>query len=155
SHVDKRMQHLKIGPSVGLLTVYLFFAGQTGYLSYAVQQAVGRGMSFEGTTLSLALMKMSAAIWVLLSACAGYEDRKSARFGNLTVSLIVAIVALFFSRHIVVFFLALLVIEMALNKLSARLQAAVVAARPETSGRWLTAIMLLGAASGPPLNGLM
>jgi hypothetical protein len=47
----------------------------------------------------------------------------------------------------------LLAIEMALNKLSARLQASVVAAWPEFGGRWLTGIMLLGAASGPPLNG--
>ena len=44
---------------------------------------------------------------------------------------------------------------MALNKLSARLQAAVVAAWPEFAGRWLTGVMLLGAASGPPLNGFM
>src|SRR5262249_32306309 len=65
------------------------------------------------------------------------------------------IFALSYSRHIVVFFLALLAIEMALNRLSARLQAAVVAARPEFAGQWLTGVMLLGAASGPPLNGFM
>src|SRR5262249_32035872 len=146
---------LDVALLAGLLTVYLFFVGQTGYLSYAVQQAVGRGMSFESTVLSLALMKISAGIWVLCSSCVGYDDRKSTRFGYLTGVLIIAIVALFYSKHIMVFFLALLAIEMSLNKLSARLQAAVVVVWPEFTGRWLTGIMLLGAASGPPLNGMM
>jgi len=112
-------------------------------------------MTFEITALSLALMKISAGIWVLYSSCMGYEDPKSTRFWYLTLVLIVAIVTIFYSRHGVIFFLALLAIEMALNKLSARLQAAVVAAWPEFIGRWLTAIVLLGAASGPPLNGFM
>jgi hypothetical protein len=71
------------------------------------------------------------------------------------LSLVAAIVVLSYSRDIVVFFLALLALELALNKLSARLQATVVVARPEFAGRWLTAVMLLGAASGPPLNGFM
>jgi hypothetical protein len=154
-YVYQATQRLKVGSFAGLLTVYLFFVGQTGYLSYAVQQAVGRGMTFESTALSLALMKISAGIWVLCTSCVGHDDLKSTRFGYLTVVLIIAIIALFYSKHIVVFFLALLAIEMALNRLSARLQAAVVAARPKFAGRWLTGIMLLGAASGPPLNGFM
>jgi hypothetical protein len=155
SYVYKKAERLEVRSFAELLMVYLFFVGQTGYLSYAVQQAVGRGMTFESTALSLALMKISAGIWVLCSACVGYYDPKSTRFWYLTVVLIVAIVVLFYGSHVVVFFLALLAIEMAFNKLSARLQAAVVAARPEFTGRWLTGIMLLGAASGPPLNGFM
>jgi hypothetical protein len=155
SYVSKRAQRLEVGSIAGLLIVFLFFVGQTGYLSYAIQQAVGRGMTFEVTAMSLALMKISAGIWVLCSSCVGYEDPKSVRFLNLTLLLIAAIVALFYSRHIVIFFLALLAMEMAVNKLSARLQAAVVAAWPEFAGRWLTGVMLLGAASGPPLNGFM
>ena len=151
----KTVRHFEIGLLAGLSTVYLFFAGQTGYLAYVVQQAVARGMTLEGTTLCLALMKISAGVWILCSAHLGYEDARSTRFWNLTLMLLIAIFALSFSRHIVVFFLALLAIEMALNKLSARLQAAVVAARPEFAGQWLTGVMLLGAASGPPLNGFM
>jgi len=149
------VRHFEIGLLGGLSTVYLFFAGQTGYLAYVVQQAVARGMTLEGTTLCLALMKISAGAWILCSAHLGYEDARSTRFWNLTLILLVAIIALSYSRHIEVFFLALLAIEMALNKLSARLQAAVVAARPEFAGQWLTGVMLLGAASGPPLNGFM
>ena len=155
SYIYKKVQRLEIGSIAGLLIVLLFFVGQTGYLSYAIQQAVGRGMTFEVTAMSLALMKISAGIWVLFSSCVGNEDPKNTRFLNLTLVLIAAIVALFYSRHVLIFFLALLAIEMALNKLSARLQAAVVAAWPEFAGRWLTGVMLLGAASGPPLNGFM
>jgi hypothetical protein len=155
SYVYERVQRLEVGSIAGLLIVYLFFVGQTGYLSYAIQQAIGRGITLEVTVLSLALMKVSAGIWVICSSCVGEEDQKNTRFWKLTLVLIVAIVALFYTRHVAVFFLSLLAIEMALNKLSARLQAAVVVAGPEFTGRWLTAVMLLGAASGPPLNGLM
>jgi hypothetical protein len=150
--VHKEVQRLEVGSLAGLLIVYLFFAGQTGYLSYVIQQAIARGMTFEVAVLSLALMKISAGIWVLCSSCVN-KDSKSGSFWSLTLILIGAIVALFYSRHVAVFFVALLAIEMALNNLSARLQAAVVAAWPEFGGRWLTGIMLLGAASGPPLNG--
>jgi len=155
SYVYKRAQRLHIGSFAALLVVYLFFAGQTGYLSYAVQQAVGRGMTFEVTAMALALMKFLAGIWVICSSCLGHEDPKGTRFCNLTLVLVGAIVALFYSRDMVILFVALLAIEMALNKLSARLQAVVVTAWPEFGGRWLTGIMLLGAASGPPLNGFM
>jgi hypothetical protein len=152
-HDETRL--FKIERSAGLFTVYFFFVGQTGFLAYVIQQAVGRGMVFDSTTLSLALMKLAAGVWILCSAYFGSEDSRSTRFGNLSLSLVAAIVVLSYSRDIVVFFLALLALELALNKLSARLQAAVVAARPEFAGRWLTAVMLLGAASGPPLNGFM
>jgi len=154
-HTYRKVRHIEIGSIAGLLTTYLFFVGQTGYLAYALQQAVGRGMTFESTALCLALMKISAGVWILCSARSGCEDTGSTNFWNLTLILIGAIVALSYSRDVVVFFLALLAIEMALNKLSARLQAAVVAARPESTGQWLTGVMLLGAACGPPLNGFM
>lgn len=153
--IYKNAEGLQIGSFAGLLTVYFFFVGQSGYLAYAIQQAISRGMTFEVAALSLALMKVSAGIWVLYSSWARSVDQKASQFLNLTLILIVAILVLFYSRHIVVFFLALLAIEIALNKLSGRLQAAVVVAWPEFAGRWLTGIMLLGAASGPPLNGFM
>jgi hypothetical protein len=139
----------------GLATVFLFFAGQTGYLTYVVHRAVDRGMTFEHTAQSLALMKFATGIVILLSAYLRRGEAKNSRFGYLTFILVMAILSLSYCRNIAVFFLALLVMEMALNKLSARLQAAVVAARPEFAGRWLTGVMLLGAATGPPLNGFM
>jgi len=151
----RKIRRFEIGSFAGLLITYLFFVGQTGYLAYAVQQAVGRGMTFESTVLCLALMKISAGVWILCSAHLGHKATGSTRFWYLTLTLIAAIVALSYSRDIVVFFLALLAIEMTLNKLSARLQAAIVAVRPESTGRWLTGVMLLGAACGPPLNGFM
>jgi hypothetical protein len=154
-HECRKVRRLEIGSFAGLLTTYLFFVGQTGYLAYAVQQAVGRGMTFESTALCLALMKILAGVWILCSAHLGREATGTTKFWNLTLILIAAIVALSYSRDIVVFFLGLLAMEMALNKLSARLQAAIVAVRPESTGRWLTGVMLLGAACGPPLNGFM
>jgi hypothetical protein len=141
--------------SAGLLTVYFFFVGQTGFLAYVVQQAIGRGMHFGSIALSLALMKLAAGVWIIFFAHSEAEGPKITRFGALSFILIAAVVALAYTREMAVFFLALLAKELALNKLSARLQSAVVALRPEFAGRWLTGVMLLGAASGPPLNGLM
>src|SRR5262245_19078143 len=111
SYSYKKVRRLDIGSLAGLVTVYLFFVGETGYLSFAVQQAIARGMIFENAALSLALIKSLAGIVVIYSAYVGYEDAKSTRYWNLTVIIIIAIISLYYSRHIVVFFLALLAIE--------------------------------------------
>jgi hypothetical protein len=144
-----------IARSSGLVIVYCFFVGQTGFIAYIIQQAIGRGMTLDSTVWSLAAMKLAAGFWILCSTYLGSEDRRNTQFLSVSLLLVGAIVALAYSRDTVVFFSAFLMLEVSLNKLSARLQAAVVAARPDFSGPWLTGVMLLGAASGPPLNGLM
>ena len=138
----------------GLATVFFFFVGQTGFLAYVVQQALDRGMSFADTAWSMVGMKFAAGVWLLAVAVFEFSKMQKARFLYLSVLLTAGILTVFFSRSVAVFFLGLVLYEITLNTLSARLQSAVVAARPQFAGPWLTGVILLGAAIGPPLNGL-
>jgi hypothetical protein len=138
----------------GLATVYLFFVGQTGFLAYVIQQALAREMNFNDTVWSLAAVKFAAGLWLIGVAFLGFGMQRKEQFLYVGIVLISAMLTISYTLSIVVFFVALLVFEVTLNTLSARLQAAVVAARPQFAGQWLTGVILLGAATGPPLNGL-
>jgi hypothetical protein len=138
----------------GLATVYLFFVGQTGFLAYVIQQAHAREMNFNDTVWSLAAVKFAAGLWLIGVAFLEFGRQRKERFLYVGIVLISAMLTVSYTLSIVVFFMALLVFEITLNALSARLQAAVVAARPQFAGQWLTGVILLGAATGPPLNGL-
>jgi hypothetical protein len=138
----------------GLATVYFFFVGQTGFLAYVVQQALAREMNLNDTVWSLAAVKVAAGMWLAGVAFLEFGKQRKERFLSVGVVLISAMLTVSYTLSIVVFFVALLVFEITLNALSAGLQAAVVAARPQFAGQWLTGVILLGAATGPPLNGL-
>jgi hypothetical protein len=138
----------------GFAAVYFFFIGQTGFLAYVIQQALARGMTLHDTVWAMAAMKVAAGVWLLGILVFEFQRRGRERFLHQAFTLVSAILIVFYSRDIIVFFLGLLIFEITLNNLSARLQSAVVAARPELTGPWLTGVILLGAAAGPPLNGL-
>ena len=138
----------------GLATMFFFFVGLTGFLAYVVQQALVRGIGFDDTVWSLVMMKFAAGIWLLGAVLLDFQKPQSDRLLNYSIALIFAILVVSQSRNVIVFFSGLLIFEIAFNNLSARLQAAVVAARPQFADRWLTGVILLGAAVGPPLNGL-
>jgi len=139
----------------GLATVYFFFVGQTGFLAYVIQQALAREMNLNDTVWSLAAVKFATGLWLIVVAFLEFGRPRKERFLSVGIVLMSAILAVSYTSSIVVFCVALLVFEITLNTLSARLQAAVVAARPQFAGQWLTGVILLGAATGPPLNGLV
>jgi hypothetical protein len=137
----------------GLLILYLFFAGISGFMAYAGQQASMRGMPVEDTILSIGVMKIVAGGWLLLAALVPTKRGKD--IVVLEVCLLVVAVWVVFSSHgIMQFFVGFLLLEITLNGSSARLQSAIVSAAPRFSGRWLNGVILLGTASGPILYGL-
>ncbi len=138
----------------GLGTVFLLFVGQTGFLTYAVQGAVGRGMALADAAWAVAGMKVIAGIALLLLARGGLQEKQRTRFLELGLLLAASLVAIAYAGTPAVFFLGLLGFELGLNILAARLQGKVVEAAPQFAGRWLTGTILLGAAAGPALHGV-
>lgn len=137
----------------GLAVVFLLFVGQAGFLAYVLQNATARGMALGETAWALAAMKIGAGLALLLIARLGLQQHQRQRFLELGALLAVSILVISMTRNPLVFFLGLFGLEIALNLLSARLQAAVALAAPRFAGRWLTGTVLLGAAVGPPLHG--
>lgn len=138
---------------VGLITVFLLFVGQTGFLAYAIQNAIERGMVIEETAWAFAGMKIVTGIWLLTIARTGFRNTLRPRFFALGLVLGFSLIVISYTGRWSGFFVGLIAFEIAFNTLAARLQGAVAMAAPQFTGRWLTAAFLLGAASGPPLNG--
>lgn len=141
---------------LGLVVLFLLFVGQPGFWAYAVQGAQQRGIVFEHLAYSIALCKAVAGVVLLVQARQRGGDEPAGRPGlwlpGLAVALGVAGMAL--GGHAAAFTAGLLVWELGLNVLSARLQAAVVQDSPAVAGPWLAATVFLGAAAGPALHGL-
>jgi hypothetical protein len=149
-----RMQACSARSFSGLAVLYLFFAGISGFFAYAAQQAAAKGMAVTDTILSIGAMKIAAAAW-LLAAALLVPSKEGRGVGAVeTVLLVVALWTVFLGRGIAAFLAGLLLLEVTVNGVSARLQAAIVGADPRSSGRWLNAVILLGIATGPPLYGL-
>jgi hypothetical protein len=139
----------------GLIAVYLFFVGLSGVLVYVLHQAVQRGMMFEEAALGLAATKVVVGMWLLLSGLHDLRRGRQDRFALESAILVLATIAIYHSRDKLELFAGLLCWELAVNRLSAKLQAAVVRVAPHFSGRWLSMSILLGAATGPVINGYL
>jgi hypothetical protein len=137
----------------GMVVVYFFFVGLSGVLVYVLHQAVQRGMVFEEAALGLAATKVSVGLWLLLSGIYDLRNGRHDRFVFQSAILVLSTIAIHYSRDRLELFAALLCWELAVNGLSAKLQAAVVRAAPHFAGRWLNVSILLGAATGPVING--
>lgn len=139
---------------LGLAVVFLLFVGQPGFWAFAIDSLQHRGVVIEELAYAIGFCKIAAGLVLL---CVGLSRRAPAAqpalfWPGLGVALGVAGMAM--APDAALFLLALLLWELGLNVLSARLQAAVVAAHPACAGAWLTAAVLLGAAAGPLLHGL-
>jgi MFS family permease len=137
----------------GLGAIYLLFVGQVGFLAYAVQSAMDRGMAIEEAAWAVAAMKIVSGAWLLYMAQTGFQTTLRPRFLELGGVLAASVVVVSYTGHLVGFFLGLIAFEIAFNTLVPRLQAKVILGARQFAGRWLTAALLLGAASGPPLHG--
>jgi predicted MFS family arabinose efflux permease len=139
---------------IGLATLLVLFMGQTGFMAYAIQSATQRGLALTDTILALAGMKIIVGAW-LISTARGTTMPRPRRLFAVGVMLALGVLAIAAAQHLALFFLGLLVFEIAFNSLSAALQAKIVEAAQELGRSWLTAAALIGAALGPPLNGSM
>lgn len=139
--------------ATGLLTIYVLFVGQAGFFAYVVQGALDRGMTFAASIAAMATMKVLAGVLLVgVAKLAGRRELRD-RFLEIGILLATGVAIASHTRDITSFFLGLLIIEIAFNTLSARLQARVAETNRLFAGQWITATMLLGAACGAPLHG--
>jgi hypothetical protein len=137
----------------GLIVVFGFFVGQPGFWAYAMQSASERGLNLKDAAFVIASSKVISALFLLYNA-----KSSSSGFGvlgllGLGFAIAIGIVAMTYSEAVMLFFVGVLIWELALNLLSARLQGLVVAASPGHAGVWITGAILLGAAAGPIAHG--
>jgi hypothetical protein len=134
----------------GLVILFLFFVAVSGLMAYVGQRPSTRGMPI----LSIGAIKVVAAAWLLGAAYVVRQDGRREIAALELALLVTAVWIVFLSHSVPVFFGGLLLLEIALNGSSARLQSAVVGAAPRLTGQWLNGVILLGTAIGPPLYGL-
>jgi hypothetical protein len=142
----------------GLVVVFILFVGQPGFWAYAVQNVQQRGVSLEHVAYAIGLCKLAAGVWLYINSKARAKAQASPITANdlLVPGLVLVIALLCMASATVasVFMLGVLLWELGLNVLSARMQAAVVTDNPRQAGVWLTAAVFLGATTGPALHGL-
>lgn len=139
--------------AAGLCVVFLLFVGQPGFWAFALEGVRQRGVVLEDVALAMAACKVVAAL-LLLHVAFG---RSSAPAGPAQlvwpgIGVAGGIVGMALASGAPQFFAAMLLWELGLNLLSARLQAVVAQDNPASAGSWLTGAALLGAATGPLLH---
>ena len=139
---------------LGLIVIMAFFVGQVGFLSYVVQLGLKRGFEANDVIMALTAMKFIAGIWLLCIILRRRHGDQGTHLLGAALALIAAIASIYYGQGRVLFFGGLLVLEIALNMMSARLQATVVVLNSRVGGKWITIAVLGGAAIGAPLNGL-
>lgn len=144
------------GPLAGLAVVFLLFVGQPGFWAFAVQSVHQRGVVVQDIVYAIAFCKIVAGLVLFaltaLRPRAGHGGRANLMWPGIGVAAGVTGMAL--APGASLFLVAMLLWELGLNILSARLQAAVVRDNPASAGAWLTGAVLLGAATGPMLNAM-
>lgn len=138
---------------IGLVVIFLLFVGQPGFWAYAVQNVQQRGVVLDHLAYAIAFCKIASGLVLLAGAIRPSDKIKD---GLLFPGVVVAVSVLGIAtaNDAASFLLSLLLWELSLNVLSARLQAAVVQDNPSTAGPWLSGAVFLGAAAGPLLHGL-
>ena len=137
----------------GLGMLFCLFVGQHGLWAFAVKGASARGLPVAQLLWAVALCKMGGAAVVFATARTGLgTPGASMRWPGAAVAAGGAIIA--FTGEMVSYWLGLLLWEIGLNVLSARLQAALAQQDPQRAGMWITAAIFLGAAAGPALAGV-
>jgi hypothetical protein len=138
----------------GIVAVYIFFVGLSGVIVFVLHQAVVHGVALRDSALAIAAAKILAGLGLFTSSNFDLVKKRPDRFLLQAMLLAAGTIIMFFSYDFMTLFAGLLFWEIAVNHLSARLQAAVVKSAPYVGGLWLNAAILLGGATGPFLNGM-
>lgn len=137
---------------VGLAMLFCLFVGQHGLAAFALKGASQRDLPVDQLLWALALCKMVGAAMVFATARTGPASASaSTRWPGLCVALGATVVS--FTGYVPLFWIALLLWEIGLNILSARFQAALAYHDPIRAGKWITAMIFLGSATGPAAGG--
>ena len=138
----------------GLGGLFVLFVGQVGFLAYVFQEAIERGMPLVDSTWSVAGMKFLAGIWLIVLASCNFSGGRHSHFLSLGILIAIGIATASYVTNFAVFLVSLLIFEIAFTMLTSRFMAKLAESNRQLAGPWLTAIVLLGAACGPPLNGI-
>lgn len=139
--------------SAPLAILHLLFAGQIGYWAFATQHGAPRLMPIDEALIAIGGCKILAA--AVLLPVAYRERRRSVSSGFLAPALIlIAGMLLAVNAGLMVLFVGgILLWEIGFNVLSARIQTKAVQIDPSRAGAWISAMIFLGAAIGPALQG--
>jgi hypothetical protein len=138
----------------GIAIIFSFFAVVSGFFAFSAQQAAAHGIAAQEAILAIGVAKLLAGFWLIGEAFYLRKTNSSIISPLMTALLIAAIWAVYGSRDVVEFALAFLLLEIVLNRFSARLQSAIVEASPELGMRTLNLSILGGSIVGPTLFGL-
>lgn len=137
----------------GFVVLFILFVGQHGLWAFALKGAEQRGLILGEVTWAIAACKFAGGAWVL--GAAWRQRRNAERPSLLASSLAVALggtcVAL--AMEVSLFWVGLLLWEIGINELSARVQAILALQDARRAGMWIASAIFLGAASGPALAG--
>lgn len=150
--VSSREPQQGMGRLYDLLTVALFFCGQTGFSAYAAHLAIANGIDTGVLPPVYAFCKTVAATILLRLGLVGRSGVPSFWLGAM---LGVAVFAMARSTGFAQFAAGLLCWEIALNLQSTRMQATIVSRNPAFAGAWIPAAVAFGAALGPVTHGLL
>ncbi|MDM0078826.1 hypothetical protein QTH90_30775 [Variovorax sp. J2P1-59] len=138
----------------GLAATFLLFVGQPGFWAYTMFIAVQKGLAIGGIVWAIALAKLASGILLFhISSKPPSKKPATALLALGGAGCAAAIAVVFNAPSVVVFFAGIIVWEVSLNVMSARFQAEVVIVAPQVAGPWLTAAIMLGAATGPVVHG--
>ncbi|MFM9975002.1 MAG: hypothetical protein ACKVON_10580 [Beijerinckiaceae bacterium] len=138
----------------GMAIVFLFFVVVSGFVAFSAQQAIAHGIAASQAILAIGVAKLLAGLWLICEAFYLRKTNSSIISPLMTGLLIAAVWAVYGSRNVIEFALAFLLLEIMLNRYSARLQSAIVEASPDLGMRTLNLSILGGSIVGPALFGL-
>lgn len=142
------------GPLMGLLVVFLLFVGQPGFWAFAVQTVQQRGVVVQDVAHAMAFCKIAAGLVLAALTFSRSAHPGQVRLAWPALGVALGVTGMAAAPGAMLFLAAMLLWELGLNVLSARLQAAVVLDNPASAGAWLTGAALLGAATGPVLHAM-
>jgi len=135
----------------GFFVLFILFVGQHGLWAFAVKGAQLRGLVIDNVLWAIALCKFTGAAVVLASGWGKVARAPSVLVPAIAVAGGAACVAT--ANLAAVFLVGLLLWEVGMNVLAARLQAILAHQSPRHAGMWMSGAIFLGAASGPALAG--
>jgi hypothetical protein len=138
----------------GFFVIFLLFMGQHGLWAFGVSQAQQRGLVLDHVMWAIALCKFAGAAVVLGN---GFRGRNTSEASSVLLPAIAVAAGngcIALSAQAPVFWVGLLLWEVGMNVLSARLQTVLAQQSPQQAGMWMTGAIFMGAAGGPALAGL-
>ena len=136
-----------------LIVLFFLFVGQTGFITFALQDAINRGFDRQEVLYAMIGMKICAGIFLIMVARFGGSNQSALYFAPMGIILVIGLAVTSRSTELIMLFIGLLAFEIAFNDMSAKFQGRIVFIGYVASGRWLNAVIMIGAVCGPLVHG--